>query len=255
MKYLFLLLCFLCPISAKAQDAALAVAQKMDMADTGWKDEIVSSNMILRTSDGAEITRTLKNRIYEVAQDGDKSAVIFERPMDVKGTVFLNHSHKTGNDDQWLFMPALNRVKRITSSNRSGPFMGSEFAYEDLSSDEVERYTYELLDDVMCGEQLECYQLVRFPNSKNSGYSKQIVYLDQAHFRIHKIDYYDRKNSHLKTLTRSNYQRYGNFWRAEHWEMKNVQTGKSTIIDWYDRQVGTGLKDAHFSPSRIERFR
>ena len=255
MKYLLLLLCALISIDLKAQDAALAIAQKMDLADTGWKDEIVSSDMILRSSDGVEITRTLKNRLFEVAQDGDKSAVIFERPMDVKGTVFLNHSHKTGNDDQWLYMPALNRVKRITSSNRAGPFMGSEFAYEDLSSDEVERFTYELLDDLVCAEQLKCYRLVRFPTNKNSGYSKQVVYLDQKHFRIHKIEYYDRKNSHQKTLTRSNYQRYGDFWRAENWEMKNIQTGKSTIINWYDRQLGTGLKNTHFAPNRLERIR
>ena len=62
-------------------------------------------------------------------------------PKDVKGTATLTFTHKVGPDDQWLYLPALKRVKRITSENRSGSFVGSEFAYEDLGSQELEKYS------------------------------------------------------------------------------------------------------------------
>ncbi|HIN59600.1 MAG TPA: outer membrane lipoprotein-sorting protein, partial [Gammaproteobacteria bacterium] len=77
-------------------------------------------------------------RSLEVAGDGDKSLTIFSYPADIKGTVFLSHTHPTRPDEQWLYLPALKRIKRISSSNKSGPFMGSEFAYEDLASQEIE---------------------------------------------------------------------------------------------------------------------
>lgn len=238
-----------------AQDQGLEVARKIDLADTGWGDEVVSSHMILRNTNGKEVVRTLQNRSLEVPGDGDKSIVLFDNPRDVKGTVFLSHGRKTGNDDQWLFIPALKRVKRISSSNRAGPFMGSEFAYEDVSSEEIERYTYRLLADQPCATFPTCFVLERVPVDKNSGYSKQLVYVDKEHYRIHKIEYYDRKQYQLKTLVRSNYQQFDRFWRAESWLMTNHQSGKSTQINWFDRQLGSGLKSTHFSASALSRIR
>ena len=87
---------------------------------------------------------------------GDLSLVIFDTPADVKGTAFLSHTKKAGSDDQWLYLPALKRVKRIASSNQAGPFMGSEFAYEDISSQELEKYTYKYLRNEDYGG-LDCF--------------------------------------------------------------------------------------------------
>lgn len=247
--------CCLLSLPLMADDQGLLIAQKMDQADTGWGDEIVSSNMVLRSPDGKEVTRVIQNRSLEVAGDGDKSVILFDRPRDVKGTVFLSHSHKSGDDDQWLFIPALKRVKRISSSNRAGPFMGSEFAYEDVSSEEVERYSYRLEGEDKCAEQLDCYLLIRVPKDESSGYSKQRVYLDKIHYRIHKIEYYDRKNSLLKTLVRSDYEQIDRFWRANKWSMLNHQTGKSTHIEWYGRVLGSGLKVTNFNAGALTRIR
>ena len=68
----------------------------------------------------------------------------------VKGVNILSHTKIFEPDDQWLFLPALKRVKRISSRNKSGPFMGSEFAYEDLVSREVEKYSYKFIKDEKC---------------------------------------------------------------------------------------------------------
>ena len=99
-----------------------------------------------------------------------------------------------------LYLPALKRVKRISSSNRSGSFMGSEFAYEDMSAQEVERFTYRYLRDEPCGD-LTCTVSERIPVDRKSGYRRQLVWHDRDELRVRKVEYYDRKDAHLKTLT------------------------------------------------------
>ena len=108
--------------------------------------------MVLRNKQGQESRRQLHIKVLEVADDGDKSLTVFDEPRDVKGTALLTHAHKQEADDQWLYLPALKRVKRISSSNKSGSFMGSEFAYEDMSAQEVEKFTYRYLRDEPCGD-------------------------------------------------------------------------------------------------------
>ena len=93
------------------------------------------------TKQGQESRRQLRVQVLEVSDDGDKSLFVFDEPRDVQGTAFLIHAHREDADDQWLYLPALKRVKRISSANRSGSFMGSEFAYEDMTAQEVEKFT------------------------------------------------------------------------------------------------------------------
>ena len=104
----------------------------MDRRDNGFKDFKVDMEMILRNRHGQESKRVIRLKTLEDPGDGDKSMSIFDEPRDVKGTAFLSYTHKSGSDDQWLYLPALRRVKRIASDNKSGSFMGSEFAFEDI---------------------------------------------------------------------------------------------------------------------------
>ena len=188
--------------------------------------------------------------------DGDKTLIIFDQPRDVAGTAFLNYTHRTGNDDQWLYLPALRRVKRISSSNKSGPFMGSEFAYEDISSQEVEKYTYRWLRDEIF-EGLDCFVVEYYPvDTRHTGYSKQTVWIDKNEYRVMKVDYYDRRGSLLKTLTVMGYRKYlDRFWRADETHMANHLTGKSTLITWTDYRFGTGMKDSQFNKTSLGRVR
>ena len=137
----------LAAVAQTPQEQGLAIAKEADLRDKGFGDSSATMKMILRNRQGDESTREVRVRTLEVDGDGDKSLSIFDSPADVKGTAFLTFSHILKPDDQWLYLPALKRVKRISSKNKSGPFMGSEFAYEDISSDEVEKYTYKYLRD------------------------------------------------------------------------------------------------------------
>jgi len=238
------------------EEKGLSVALEADARDSGFGDYTASMTMILRNKQGKESTRQIRNKTLEVVNDGDKSLSIFDTPKDVRGTAFLSFSHKQGDDEQWLYLPALKRVKRINSRNKSGSFMGSEFAYEDIASQEVEKYTYKHLREEDYNGQL-CFVGESYPvDKKNSGYTKRISWVDKAEYRIQKVEFYDRKNSLLKTLIVSDYHQYlDRYWRADSMEMKNHQTGKSTRLLWTDYSFRTGLSDKDFNSTSLKRIR
>ena len=258
VKFLPAILLCLLPLAAQAEtpeEKGLAIAVEADNRDTGFVDYTNSVQMILRNKHGQESTRVIRSKTLEVDGDGDKSQTIFDEPRDVKGTALLSFTHQEGPDDQWLYLPALKRVKRIASDNKSGPFMGSEFAYEDISSQEVEKYTYKFLrDDTLNG--LEVFVFERYPVDKKSGYTRQIIWLDKEHYKERKIEFYDRKNSLLKTLVLNDYHQYlDKFWRAHDMYMENHLTGKSTRLVQSDYEFNTGLTDRDFDKNSLKRAR
>ena len=242
-------------VAETPEEKGLAIAVEADKRDQGWSDQETTSKMILRNSQGAESTREIRGKALEVEGDGDKSLTIFDTPRDVKGTAFLSFTHSLKADEQWLYLPALKRVKRISSSNKSGPFMGSEFSYEDISSQEVEKYKYKFIkDDKYNGR--DVFVMERYPQYKKSGYTKQISWVDKEMYQPLKIEFYDRKKSLLKTLTQHDYKQYLNkFWRPSRLEMVNHQTGKSTTLLWKSYKFKNGFKSRDFNRNSLKRAR
>ena len=239
----------------QAMARGLEIAREAELRDTGFENYTADLTMVLRNRHGQESERALSTRILELTEDGDKSLIVFSSPADVDGTALLTFSHKTGDDDQWLYLPALKRVKRISSSNKSGPFVGSEFAYEDLSSQEVEEYTYRFLREETVNA-LPMFVVERFPVDERSGYSKQVAWRDSDEYRLHRVDFYDRKGELLKTLKFLDYQQYvDRYWRPDRMEMVNHQTGKSTDLQWTDYQFGLDLQDGDFNRAALARVR
>ncbi|MCI5142556.1 MAG: outer membrane lipoprotein-sorting protein [Candidatus Electrothrix sp. ATG1] len=258
----FLLVFFLLPFCEQSvfaetpEEKGLAIVMEAERRDQGFQDMVADMVMILRNKNGQESRREMTNKVLEVQGDGDKSLSIFHTPRDVRGTALLTFSHKNGDDEQWLYLPALKRVKRINSRNKSGSFVGSEFSYEDISSQEVEEYTYTYLRD----EELEghaCTVSEYHPvDAENSGYSRQLVWRDKEEYRIRKVDFYDRKDSLLKTLTMKEYQQYaGQYWRAGEMHMVNHQSGKSTVLLYTKYRFRTGLKSSDFKKNSLKRAR
>ncbi len=173
----------------------------------------------------------------------------------MKGTAFLSFTHKTGSDDQWLYLPALKRVKRIASNNKSGPFMGSEFAYEDISSQEVEKYTYRYIGEEAF-EDRNHFVVERDPVDPKSGYSRQVAWLDTNEYRVWKVEFYDRRGSLMKTLTVADYNQYlDQYWRASRWMMVNHKTGKETDLNWEEFVFANGFDDKDFNRNSLARAR
>ena len=256
IKALTLLLFVTLPLAVAAEDSqqkGLQIAQAAKAFDKGFTDFTADMTMTLKNKSGDTSTRLIRIRTLEVEDDGDKSLSIFDEPADVKGTAMLTYTHGLKPDDQWLYLPALKRVKRISSRNKSGPFMGSTFAFEDLGSQEIEKYTYNYLRDEPCGDWV-CHVMERFPAYEHSGYTRQVVWLDSEAFRMVKTEFYDRKKSLLKTLIAGDFQQFlGHYWRPGRMNIENHQTGKSTLLEWSDYQFKTGLSDRDFRSQTLKR--
>lgn len=251
-------LCAITPfhsVAETAEEKGLAIAKEADRRDLGFGDSSNDLKMILRNKYGEASTRIMRNKTLEQEDDGDKAIIVFDNPRDVKGTAFLSFTHRVGSDDQWLYLPALKRVKRIASSNKSGPFMGSEFAYEDIASQEVEKYTYKYLrDEIMDGR--DHFVIERDPVDPKSGYTRQEVWLDKEEYRPWKIHFYDRKGDLLKTLVFGDYNQYlDKYWRANFWKMDNKQTGKNTELVMSNWKFRNGFKDSEFTKNSLSRTR
>jgi hypothetical protein len=239
-------------VRAESPEAkGLRLAREADGANNGFRTEKSTLTMELINAHGETTSRKMVLEIVEVDGDGDRSKSTFEWPADVKGSKMLTWTHKRGDDDQWLFLPEIKRVKRISSNNKSGSFMGSEFAYEDLNSQEVEKFTYRWLAEVK-EQGRDCHQIERVPVDKNSGYKRQVLWMDKEYHQPIRIDYYDRKNELLKTAMFSKHTKHGKLWRIGRIEVANVQTRKKSILTWEHRQVGTALDPATFESASLE---
>lgn len=260
LRYLIVGALLVSPLLSQAETAeekGLAIAREADQRGEGFKDLEATMRMVLISKRGEKSERELRVKTLEGSgeAEGDKGLTIFDTPADVRGTALLTWSYKEKDDDQWLYLPALRRVKTIASKNQSGSFMGSEFAYEDMKSQEVEKYSYIFLREEACGE-LTCFVSERYPSDENSGYTRQVVWMDTGEYRVQKVDYYDRKQSLLKTLSMEGYQQYKDkFWRPAKMVMVNHQTGKSTELHWTEYKFGAGLSEADFNQNSLMRAR
>ena len=257
-KLLWLLLsCLLTPPlqGQTAEERGLEIAREADRRDSGFGDYLVEIDMLLRNRQGDESRRLLRGRVMEVAGDGDKSMLVIDKPRDVEGTVLLTHTHKTKPDDLWLYLPALKRVKRIAARNKSGPFMGSEFAYEDLLSQEIEKYSYRFIRETRL-DVVPVFLLERYPLDEYSGYGRQLAWINLVEYRPEKIEFYDHRNLLLKTLVLRGYRKYlGRYWRADEMDMHNHQTGKSTLLTWTGFRFRNGFSDADFNRNALKRMK
>lgn len=235
------------------QEKGLAIARAQKARDTGWQDSTSEMEMILRTPGGRENTRIIQIKSLEVLDDGDKSLMVFNQPRDVEGTAFLSFSRIDGPDDQWIYLPALERVRRIASRNRAGSFMGSEFSYEDLASFEVEKYDFKYLRDEACGD-VQCHVIESYPKDEYTGYSRLVSWVEKDTYRIQKIDFYDLRKEHLKTMTVKEYTLLEDrYWRPTRSVMQNHQNGRSTELVWRNIELKTGLSESDFSQQNLRR--
>ncbi|MBL4784210.1 MAG: outer membrane lipoprotein-sorting protein [Cohaesibacteraceae bacterium] len=246
----------LSPSLALADAKGLKIATRSDNIDNGFRDSVVTANMILTNAAG----RTSKRKMTLVTLErtsskvGDKSISVFQSPKDIKGIAVLSHAKLKKNDDQWIYLPAAKRVKRISSSNKSGPFVGSEFAYEDITAQEVGKFSYTFMKTEKCSGGT-CDVVTRVPLYKNSGYSKQITWIGQKNALVHRIDFYNRSGSLAKRLTYTGYKRYSGFYRPSKMTMVNLRNKKKTVLSFSNYKFKTGLSDRDFRSGGLKNLK
>jgi outer membrane lipoprotein-sorting protein len=239
------------------KERGLEIALEADSRFMGWNSSIASMEMILFDDDSEISRRQLTVKNLEVTGDGDISMLTFERPKDIRGTSLLTHAHKEVENEIWLYLPAIKRTNRISAYNQSGPFVGSEFAFEDVASMDVEQYSYKYIEKAPCPDlDRTCFVVDRYPVDQNSGYSWQRVWFDTDEYRVSKIDFYDLKKTLKKSLINRRFEQYlGRYWVPMETHMLNHQTGKSTSLILSEVLFDAGLNESGFTRNALKRAR
>lgn len=230
----------------------LAIAVEAKNRSRGYIDETAQMTLTFVNKQGDERTHVFDYQSMEVAGDEDKTLLIVKTSKDIKGTALLTHNHKGTVDQQWLYIPAIKRVTAISEANRSGSFAGSEFAYEDLTSHAISKFSYKWVRNDQYGG-MPCYVIHAYPNAK-SGYAYEERWIDKNEFRPMKINYFNSNKKLLKTLTVNKYRSFrGILWRPGAVTMKNHQTGQMTRVQWESHRFAVGLNDANFEQNVMKK--
>ena len=244
--------------AAVADDAGRKIFEQEYAASHGYGDLTAELSMQLVSRSGRVTERAL--RLQQMETDGSvKTLIVFDEPKPIRGTGLLTFSQALAEDDQWLYLPAIKRVKKIASRDRSGPFVGSEFAYEDLADYQVEEFTYAWLREEPCGD-LVCDVVERTPRDPYSGYQRQHVWVDNTHRQIRAVDYFDKAGQPLKTMRARDFRSYqvGDraFLQPHEIEMHNLQTSRRTVLYWRSYSYQQGLVEPRdFTTNALRRVR
>ena len=241
----------LLPQIASAQDKkGQEIGLKLDRAWSGYGGEVNELELILVAGGGKPVKRTLTGKMLEQGAV-EKTRTTITWPADLKGTELLTWNHRGSENDQWLYLPSIQRIKRISARGQNGSFMGSEFAFEDLVNVWwIEKYKYKYLRDQQVGPR-KTWVVERYPVDRDSSYSKQIVWVDQEYLSPLRIDFYDRKGKLFKTASFGSFKKYGKKWRADRIDMANRQTGKKSSVVWKKRKMGVSIPDEDFASGKL----
>jgi outer membrane lipoprotein-sorting protein len=239
----------------RASEEGRHIFDEVSVRNAGYGDQQASVTMELKRKSGVATTRLMEIATLEVANDGTRTVLLFNSPLDVRGTKVLTYSHSTRDDEQWIYLPAFNRAKQISDANKTAAFMGSEFTYEDINSLNVQllKFSYRYVRTEDLGG-TSCFVVERIPRYGGSGYKKQIVWVDAANYTVLKVEYYDTKDVLLKTLSLGNFRKYlSSLWRAQEMVMVNHQNGDTTRLTWTNYRFKSGLAANDFSMSALKR--
>ncbi len=235
-------------------DAYQAVLNTDERPD--GEDLITSLEMTLINKRGQKRIRQVLTYRRDYEDKTTKMVMFFQEPADVKNTGFLtwNYDEEGKDDDQWLYLPALKKIRRISSSKKKNYFMGTDFTYEDMGDRNINDYTYKHLGtEVIDG--IECYHIEMMPKSndivKKTGYGRGEMWIRPDNWVGIKTVFYDKKLKLLKELTMSDIEQIDGFWTMKTMTMVNEQKKHTTIFKFSDITYDSGLDDDMFSQRRL----
>lgn len=218
------------------------------------------STMVLITDKG-ETRERKTTTLVKLQSNGIDSRLLvkFQTPADIKGTGFLQIEHSDGDDDLWIYLPALKKSRRLVANNKKDSFVGSDFSYGDISLPKVDQYRHALLRSEALEKQ-DCYVIESVPGDDtvktNSGYSKKTTWVRKDTFLEAKVEYFDLAGRLLKTQTSSNHKQVESVpprWFALYREMINQQTGHKTVLRFDNVESGIPTPDDVFTTRYVER--
>jgi hypothetical protein len=263
MKRLFALcalgaLAFAGPARA-AELSAREIMEKVDARDDG-DNSTQDLEMVLFDKRGAERVRKLKSFGRDVGRD-EQSILFFASPADVERTGFLTYDYKdpARDDDQWLYLPALSRTKRIASSDKSGSFMGSDFSYADMTKRPIDHYRYTLMKETEIGGQ-PVWQIESVPiteqEQQETGYEKSVSFVRKDNFVVVRSVAWVKKGDRLKYFEVKKLEQIDGIWVATEMEMttrKGEEVLHRTVLSAKNVKFGQPLKEDFFTVRQLEK--
>ncbi len=234
-----------------AQLTGRQIVDKAYNIPTG-NDKTSTLTMTLTNRQGKQRIRKIKQFSKDMGSV-EKSIMFFQSPADVKNTSFMNWTYDSDkSDDQWIYLPALKKVKRISSDSKSDYFMGSDFTYDDLGDRKLDADTHKLLKTEKFNG-VDCYVVESVSKDEDYMYSKTKTWIRKSNFVGMKKEFYDEDGELLKILTIKKVQKIKGFWLITNSEMKNVQKNHKTSIVLTNVQINTGVSDSKFTQRTMMR--
>ena len=225
---------------------AFQIVEKVYNREVG--DDMTSDlTMTLTNSANNERVREIKQFTKDLGKV-DKKIMFFQSPADVKNTSFMSWSYddEGKDDDQWIYLPALKKTKRISSDSKSDYFMGSDFTYDDLGDRKPNQDVHKIIRQEKLNDE-QCYVIESSPIDKDYMYSKTITWIIKDKWIGLKKEFYDEDKELLKELTVEKYEDINGFLIITHSEMKNKQKDHNTIMELKNVQINSGIEDAKFT--------
>ena len=248
------------PITASADDkVARSIMENVDARDDGVT-MITDMEMVLIDRHGSKRARTLQTYSKDIGADIHK-LMFFTHPADVKGTGFLTYDYEdvARDDDQWLYLPALKKTKRIASSDKSGSFMGSDFSYADMTSRDLEDYDFKLLkDSEVRGKKVWIIESIPRTDLviEETGYTKSIAFIQQDNYLMVRALHYLENGGKRKYFDVQKSETINGVWVNLEMSMTTKQ-GKQTLHKTTLRnskvEINTTLDDSMFTIRRLEK--
>lgn len=189
----------------------------------------------------------------------EKRLILFLAPAEVKGTGMLVFDYDKKSDDLWIYMPAIRKTRRIVSSEKKKSFMGSEFSNADMTTANLDDYSYKLQGNENV-DGTDCWKIESIPNNnevmESTGYAKEVIFLGKADNVIRKVIFYNADNELFKTLIARNVKMIDNGNgknMAMYLLMENHQNKRKSEIRINEVKVNESLEDHMFSIDFIEK--
>ena len=186
--------------------------------------------------------------------DGRNAFVKFIEPADVSGTTFLTIGHKVGDDEQRLYLPALGKIRRISSSQKDGSFMGSDLYYFDMEDHDYEDFSYKFIKDDQY-DNMDCYVVEMYPKDSNAPYSKEVAWISKENYFAYKIDCYDKKkgNQKIKTIAFMDVKDMSGVLYPQKIVVDNHKENHKTLLQDTNIKINVGLNDNIFTINNMQK--
>jgi len=221
------------------------------------KDMHALITMILVDNEGRKSIREIETwSKTDPKTDETKMLMKFIEPSRIKGTAFLIYQHKDRDDDIWLYLLILRKIRRVVAAGKAGSFMGSDFSHYDIGGGEYEDWNYKLLrEDTLKGQKVWVIEALPKHNRviDKSGYSKEIKWVSQKNFIVLKTQHFDKTGELFKETVVDTVIKLDGVWFEKTIEAINLDSGHRTIFNFHHLKVNQGLKDSFFTLKNLGR--